>query len=134
MQAITSAMVMFAVLFPTKMWYAPDQSINVQIRDVPGQVTLIMTDFTGKPVDSAGDVVIGRDQSVELKENWPQLRAPGTFVLFAVPKGRPISEFVGTPLVIGVRADTRRDAPPGPMVIHVEPLLYATMSTDKGDM
>ena len=35
---------------------------------------------------------------------------------------------------IGVRQDNRRDAPPGPMVVSVAPLCYATVKTDKGEV
>src|SRR5204863_1864513 len=42
--------------------------------------------------------------------------------------------FIGTPLVVEVRSDRRPDAPNTPMVIKVEPLRYAVMSTDHGDM
>jgi peptidyl-prolyl cis-trans isomerase B (cyclophilin B) len=52
----------------------------------------------------------------------------------AVPKDKSPSQFIGTPLVISVRDDKRRDAPPGPIVFRIEPLRYATLSTDKGDL
>ena len=41
---------------------------------------------------------------------------------------------IGTPLVVSVRDDRRRGAPAGPMVAKVEPLRYAILSTDAGDM
>ncbi|MDW8263208.1 MAG: peptidylprolyl isomerase, partial [Phycisphaerales bacterium] len=55
-------------------------------------------------------------------------------LLYAVPDRANPRDFVGTPLVISVLADDRRDAPPGPMVIRVTPLRYAVMDTDKGQM
>src|SRR5688572_31112048 len=36
--------------------------------------------------------------------------------------------------VVSVREDRRRGAPTGPMVVKVEPLRYAILSTDVGDM
>ncbi|MBC8107796.1 MAG: peptidylprolyl isomerase [Anaerolineae bacterium] len=64
---------------------------------------------------------------------FQQILTPTTYVLWAVPKGKAIQDFVGTPLVIGVRNDRRRDAPPGALVIKIEPLCYARLSTEKGD-
>src|SRR5258706_8781184 len=59
----------------------------------------------------------------------------GTYLLYGVPKAQEASgNFVGTPLVITVREDRRRGAPTGPMVMKIEPLRYAIISTDAGDM
>ena len=65
---------------------------------------------------------------------YRQLTASGTYILFAVPKGKAFPEFVGTPIVIQVRSDKRPGMPDEPIVIKMEPLRYAVMSTDKGDM
>jgi peptidyl-prolyl cis-trans isomerase B (cyclophilin B) len=43
-------------------------------------------------------------------------------------------EFVGTPLLIDVREDKRPGAPAGPIVTKIDPLRYATITTDKGTM
>jgi peptidyl-prolyl cis-trans isomerase B (cyclophilin B) len=45
-----------------------------------------------------------------------------------------ITKFVGTPLVVDVRDDPRREAQPGPMVTHISPLCYGVISTDQGEM
>lgn len=135
MQVIAPALaVMFSVLFPGKMWFTPDQPLEIQVKGAGGEVTLVLMDFLGKPMEPEGSADIAGDQTVNLMSVWPQLKTPGTYVLSAVPKGKPSSEFVGTPLVIGVRGDKRRDAPPGPMVIKIEPLRYGVLSTEKGDM
>lgn len=133
MEAIASVMMLFSVIFPSKMWFAPDQPLNIQIRGAAADVTLVLYDFAGKPVEGNLNVDVRNDQTVDLKQLWPQLKSPGTYVLMATVRDRP-GAFIGTPLVIGVREDKRRDAPPGPMVIRVEPLRYAVLSTDKGDM
>ena len=125
-----------SVLFPAKIWFAPDQPLNMTVRPNNGAVTLVLTDFTGKPFDPRGDVDVAEEKNVNLKEIFGQLSMPGTYVLFAVPKDAAgdISKFVGTPLVIGVRDDKRREAATGPMVVKVEPMRFAVISTERGDM
>src|SRR4051812_11315900 len=89
---------LFSVLIPSKMWFAPDQPIDVSIQGAGGDVTLVLMDFLGKPIEAEGANVSG-DKTVNLKTIWPQLNTPGTYVLLAVPKGRSPAQFVGTPLV-----------------------------------
>jgi cyclophilin family peptidyl-prolyl cis-trans isomerase len=127
-------MMMFSVLFPSKMWYAPDQPIHVQIKGSGGDVVLVLTDFLGKRIEGETMPTFHDNDTVDIKTLWPTFRNPGTYLLLAVPKGKSPSQFVGTPLVITVREDRRRDAAPGPMVIKVEPLRFAIISTDKGKM
>ena len=130
--------VMFSVLFPSKLWFAPNQPMTIDVRGAGTDVTLVLLDFMGKPIESDGDAAYinsaSGDKTVDLKSIWPQLMTPGTYVLLAVPPGKLPAQFIGTPLVISVRGDARREAPPGAMVVKVEPLRYATLSTDKGDM
>jgi peptidyl-prolyl cis-trans isomerase B (cyclophilin B) len=128
-----AAVVLFSILFPVKGWVATDQPINIDVQpDAP--VTLIMTDFSGKPLEPQGDVEVSGKKRVDIKPLFNEMNVPGTYVLFAVPKGMNLTKFVGTPLVVDVRNDQRRDATPGVMVTRIEPLRYATISTDKGDM
>src|SRR5262249_46361787 len=95
-------------------------------------VTLVLTDFSGKPLDPEGNADISGQQTVDLKKIWDEMTHPGTYVLYATPKGKDVTKFVGTPLVVDVREDPRREAAPGPMVTRIEPLRYATILTDKG--
>lgn len=129
------AVVFFSVLFPTRTWFLPDAPVTVTVRPDGAAVTLVMTDFAGKPFDAkAPATVSGTEQTLNLRDHFQALDTPGTYLLYAVPGGKDMKEFVGTPLVIGVRADQRRDGPRQPMIVKVEPLRYAVMSTDKGDM
>jgi cyclophilin family peptidyl-prolyl cis-trans isomerase len=135
MHSVAHVMVMFSVLIPSKSWYSPEQPINVQIKDAGGDVTLVLLDFVGKVIDAKAPVQVNDNTTIDLKAHWPQLaQNPGTYLVLAVPKGKAPRDFAGTPLVIHVRADRRRDALPGPMVIKVDPLQYVVMSTDKGDI
>jgi hypothetical protein len=43
---------MFSVLIPTKAWFAPDQPLDVSIKGAGGEVTLVLTDFLGKPKET----------------------------------------------------------------------------------
>lgn len=133
MEAITFLTALFSVLVPTKMWYAPNQPLTIDVK-AGTEVSLVLTDFSGKPFDPKSDIVVATDKQVDLKPMYQQLRTPGTYLLFAVPKDKQLSEFVGTPLVISVRMDQRRDAPTDPMVIRVAPLQFAAMTTDQGEM
>jgi peptidyl-prolyl cis-trans isomerase B (cyclophilin B) len=133
MQAVTEAIVLFSVLFPTKIWYAPGQPITVGVRG-DAAVTLVLTDFLGKVIDPVLPAEVASGGSADVREIYPQVLVPGTYLLYAVPRGSALSEFVGTPLVIGVRRDERRDSPPGAMVTRVSPLCHAQLTTSHGDM
>ena len=128
-------MMFLSVLFPTKGWFAPDQPINVRV-DAPQPIVLVLTDFTGKQIDPKDDTHVPAGEStVDLRTKFTQMSMPGTYVLFAAPQGAAVAsnEFLGTPLVIGVREDRRRGAPRGPMIVRVEPLCYAVLHTEKGN-
>lgn len=132
MNAIAAAMVLFSVLFPSKTWYSPSQPITVQVKDAP-DATLVMKDFYGKRIEPSGDTSIKPGQDVNLRTIFPQVNQAGAYVLYVAPKDGSV-EFLGTPLVITARSDSRPGAPPGPMVTKVEPLCYARMTTDAGDI
>ncbi len=131
-QLIASTVVLYSILFPSKNWFAPNQAITVHVKS-PAVVTLVLTTFDGQPIDpiAGASAEVTTEKTVDLKQIFP-LGNPGTFVLYAVPKGAALKDFLGTPVVVDVRADDRLSAPPGPMVIHLEPLVYAQMTTAKG--
>jgi cyclophilin family peptidyl-prolyl cis-trans isomerase len=123
------------ILSPAKTWYAPNQPIEVAVQaDQPAQ--LVLTDFTGKPIqggDAAATQPVDAGKAIDARSLFPQLTTPGTYLLYAVPPGRPVADFTGTPLVVQIRRDPRPGAPGGPIVVKVEPLRYAIVRTDKGD-
>jgi peptidyl-prolyl cis-trans isomerase B (cyclophilin B) len=135
MESITAILAtLFSVLIPTKTWFAPDQAMNVLVRAPQGQTIVIaLTDFTGKPIEAVGPTEITGEQTIDLKKLYQTILLPNTYVLWAVPQGKSTREFIGTPLVINVRADRRRDAPPGALVVKIEPLCYARLTTEKGE-
>ncbi|HEX2970828.1 MAG TPA: peptidylprolyl isomerase [Tepidisphaeraceae bacterium] len=142
MQSLATSIVLFSILLPSKMWYAPNQPLTVTV-ETEGTVALILTDFTGRPPTEIekglnGQAISSRyvqgGQPVDIRTIFPAaLRTPGTYVLFAV-KGKEMANFLGTPLVIEVRTDTRAGAPQGPMTYKVSPLRYASIETDQGPM
>ena len=135
MNIVSTTLVLFSILFPSKTWYAPTQPIEITIRDANVPVALALLDFTGKPIDpQGGSGDVEPQKPIDLRPLWPQLNTPGTYVLLATPRGRTVDDFVGTPLVIEVRPDTRRDAPGGAMAVKIEPLCYATLATEQGEM
>jgi peptidyl-prolyl cis-trans isomerase B (cyclophilin B) len=95
-------------------------------------VTLMMTEFTGAKVEAKEGADVAAAETRDLKKVFPGVSAPGTYLLYAVPKGKEIKDFVGTPLVIGVRSDGRPGAGEGPVVVKVEPLRFLVMTTSKG--
>src|SRR4051812_18402604 len=101
MQIASVLMALFSVLVPTKMWFAPTQPLSVQVRsDQP--VTLVLTGFDGKRIDSKGSTDVPAAGTVDIRELYPAVSNPGTYVLFATPKGGALADFVGTPVVIQV--------------------------------
>lgn len=134
---VASIMAFASVLVPTKGWYAPNQPILVNVK-APGETTLLLTDFAGKSFEAHGgpvNAVVKGEQQVDVKKMFPILGTPGTYLLYALPQdSQSIRDFAGTPLVIDVRSDRRRGAPPGAMVVKVEPLVYATLTAEQGPL
>jgi cyclophilin family peptidyl-prolyl cis-trans isomerase len=120
---------LFSVLVPTKMWYAPNQPNEIQIRS-KGEVTLVLTDFQGKQLEAKGSADAAADKTVDVKSIFPEVAKAGTYVLYAVPKGKSLPDFEGTPVVIEVRPN--KQAENEPMITKVQPLQYAVMQTKQG--
>jgi peptidyl-prolyl cis-trans isomerase B (cyclophilin B) len=131
--AVTLFMVLFSVLVPQKMWYAPSQPLTIKSDK---DVTLELTDFSGKVIAAKGSADVAASQSADLKTIFPDTANPGTFVLYALAKGStpsqagPPKDFLGTPLVIEVLP--QQQAPTAAVVTHVLPLQYAVMTTESG--
>ncbi|MGN6507352.1 MAG: peptidylprolyl isomerase [Tepidisphaeraceae bacterium] len=131
MASLISTLFMFSVLFPAKLWFAPDQPLMVTIR--PGEaVHLVMTDFAGHVIPPQQEADYDKETQVDVKKTFNV--TSGTYILYAVPKGKNLPDFVGTPLVIEQRVDRRGAAGLAPLVTKVEPLRYAVMETDHGSM
>ena len=127
------AILLVSVLTPTKAWFAPDQPLTINVKP-EGPALLVLTDFLGTKLEAKGSAEVTGEGTKDLKQIFPRVVDPGTYLLYVVPKGKDLPEFQGTPLVISVREDKRRGAPAGPMVVKVEPLRYAVMHTKQGDM
>lgn len=141
----TTALVFLSVLFPAKGWFSPAQDWLVTVRPPQGTtVRLVLTDFSGSTIDAidAKEREFDKEGAAELKRCFPAIKTGGCYLLYAIPRPagadpeakEDVSKFVGTPLVITVREDHRAGAPDGPMAVKVEPLRYAILSTDAGDM
>src|SRR5579863_2232206 len=116
-------MVFMSILFPAKLWFAPGQPIDISVKGANQPISLILTDFTGKVQDAAASNTISADGTVDVAKLYPMLAKAGTYILYAVPKGKTTADFVGTPLLIEIRIDPRR-GDPTPVVVRVEPLRY----------
>jgi len=120
---------LFSVLVPNKMWYAVNQPDEIRV-DSKDAVTLVLTDFSGKKLDANESADVEGGKTVDVKKIFPELSNRGTFVLYAVPKGKDLPDFEGTPLVIEVRGEP--NGPNEPEVTKIEPLRYALMDTKQG--
>jgi peptidyl-prolyl cis-trans isomerase B (cyclophilin B) len=132
MQSTFCAVLFVASLVPTKGWFAPEQPLTIQVKAEREQA-LLLTDFNGRSLEAKAPTLVSGEKTVDLRELYVQLATPGTYVLYQTPKDGTAADFVGTPLVINVREDRRRGAPPGPLTVRVEPLRYAVMHTAQGD-
>src|SRR4029450_12010783 len=64
----------------------------------------------------------------------PPPRLAGPYVVFAVPEGKPVTDFVGTLLLVQARTTPKFAGPTNTNVIRVTPLTYARMTTNRGEM
>src|SRR5690349_1497464 len=137
MQSVAAAMVvMWSVLVPGRQWVPPGMPLEVTVKyagaNLPA-LTLLLADFTGSTVAPTRSADVKDGQTVDIKSLYPSLNKPGTYLLFAVPRREDpttlsAANFVGTPVIIGVREDRRIGAPSGAMVYRLQPLQYAVMS------
>ncbi len=124
-----------AQITPSKAWFAPSQPILFRnVGDTP--VELVLTDFQGERIVLAEErepvaSVLAPGEEADLTVLYPSMHI-GTYLLYPVKPGGATSAFTSTPYVIGVRFDDRPEAPPGPVVVKVEPLRYALLDTDAG--
>lgn len=118
------------VVTPAKTYFAPNQPFSVR---VAYKVDLLLVDFIGRSTSARADDVPPGEADLHKLFKEP-LGTAGTYLLLSLPHGADASRFVGTPLVITVRADNRRSAPAGPMVLRADPLQYGALSTTLGDM
>lgn len=134
MQVASTLAMLFSVLMPARIWFAPNQPLNFTVAS-RGNFTLVLTDFAGKAIEAKVPADVTGAKEVDVRTFYPtQLSTPGTYILFAVPKGKELPAFVGTPVVIEVRSDKRPGVPDEPIVIKMEPLRYMVMTTDMGDI
>jgi cyclophilin family peptidyl-prolyl cis-trans isomerase len=131
MHVVATTMILLSILVPTRTWFTPSQPVTVKVTP-PGVITLILTDFLGNNQEPAAEAKISSEKIVDVEALFPALKQTGTYILYSVPPGRTRFASEGTPLVIDVRADNRKNAPPGRMVTKVEPLRYAEIATDAG--
>src|ERR1700741_1010537 len=123
----TILLALASALTPTKGWYAPTHPLTIDVKP-GGEATLVLTDFSGKVLDPKAPADVAADKSVNLKDFFREVETPGTYVLYLVKKGAAKelagapTDFIGTPLVINVRQDTRQNGVPGLLVTRVLPL------------
>jgi len=124
---------LFSILIPARMWVAPGQPVKVKVQ-TEGKVELVLTEFSGRAVEPQRPAEIAGGADADIRAIFPALDSPGTYLLYAVPAGRSLPEFLGTPLVINVRADKRLPTGANLLVTRIEPLRYAVVDTDQGQI
>lgn len=122
---------LFSILVPARMWVAPGQPVRIKVQ-AEGKVQLVLTEFTGRPIEAQRAAELAGGAEADIKALFPAVDNPGTYILYAVPPGRDVAQFLGTPLVIGVRADRRLAAGGNLLVTRIEPLRYAVVDTEEG--
>lgn len=133
LQVISALVALFSVIVPTKEWYAPGTPMTMQVQpDAP--VSLVLVDFTGKVLEPAENALVSEKKVVDIRALYPQVTKPGAYVLLAVPQGKSNKDFVGTPVVIEALTAPRPAAGSTTNVLRVQPLVYARMTTDQGEM
>ena len=127
-------MAMTSILTPVKTWYSPSQPIMVSVKP-EAEARLVLTTFEGRKIESAEPAdLAAAEADLDLSRLYPEVKKPGAYLVYLVPKDKKDDEFIGTPLVLTVREDKRPGAPEGTMVTKVEPLKYALMETSAGPM
>ena len=112
------------------MWFGANQPVEFTV-DGKQDTTLVLTDFTGKQLPAKGSADVAAGAKADIRTVFPEISDAGTYVLYAVAKGKSLPDFLGTPVVLENRL-SRDDGKP--TVIAAEPLQYATLQTDKGDI
>jgi hypothetical protein len=134
MQSVMNVLMsLFSVLMPAKMWFAPGTPIQITVKS-EGPVNLVMLEATGKPLEkraAADNIAAGKE--VDVRAIFPEVNTPGAYYLFAVPAGKTINEFVGTPIVFTSRSDKRQGGNEL-LVTKAEPLRYAVIQTEAGNI
>lgn len=133
MSVVASILVLFAVLVPQKQWYAPTQPIEITNKS-DQTVRLVAITFLGRPLEAKASADVAANQPADLKAVFPSIVEAGSYVVFAVPQGKQVTEFVGTPLLVQSRVSPKFAGPVGVSAIKVQPLVYATMRTSMGQM
>ncbi|HET6246949.1 MAG TPA: peptidylprolyl isomerase [Tepidisphaeraceae bacterium] len=128
MHMASALLLLVSLLTPSRTWYPPAMPLTVNLK-ADGDSRLILTDFSGKVIEPKAPTDFKGEKSVDLKESWPQLASAGTYVLYEVPKDKPLAQFEGTPLVIEIRSE-RQEV----QVVKVMPLEYVVMTTDAGPL
>lgn len=127
MQVASTLLTLFSVLVPARLWVSPSEPLMVANK-AQAPVSFVLTDFAGKVLDTRLGTEVAPGQEVDLKTMYPITSMVGTYVLFAVPKAKPLTDFVGTPLVISVRSEKRGPTGGGTAVTRIEPLRYAVLT------
>jgi cyclophilin family peptidyl-prolyl cis-trans isomerase len=132
-EIIAAVLSVFSVLVPVKQWVAPHQPLEIRVEhDAP--VKLVMNDFFGKVLEPLAPIDVQPGGVVDLKALYREASLPGTYIAYAVPPDGDVTQAIGTPLLISVRADRRRDAPGGAMVTRISPLRYVEIESSLGTM
>ncbi|HEY8747195.1 MAG TPA: peptidylprolyl isomerase [Tepidisphaeraceae bacterium] len=118
-----------SVLVPTKASFKKIDPYEIKLNSQQ-LCTLVLTAFSGSALATSDPVGLTGGTTVDAKTIFPQLLNTGTYLVYAVPKGKALAEFEGTPLVFEVRGQRNDGA--NPTVTSVRSLEYAVMQTAKG--
>ena len=84
--AVSLFSILFSVLVPQRMWYPPSQPLTVTVKS-DKDVTLELTDFSGKVIAAKTSADVTAGASVDIKSIFPETANPGTYVLYCAGQG-----------------------------------------------
>src|SRR4051812_5654561 len=113
MHLVATTMILLSILNPTRTWFAPSQPVTVKVTPATGPTSLILTDFLGNVQEPSGDPSISSDKIVDVEAIFSKIKQTAPYILYSPPPGRPRFASEGTPLLISVRGDNRKNAPAG---------------------
>ena len=122
------------VLQAVREWVPAGRGVEVRYEG-EGPAELALTSFAGAEVEAVGEAAVEPGAVVDVTAVFGR-RPPGAWLLYAVePGGDPAAGFLGTPLVLDVRAG----AGPGgagaeAVVTRVVPMRYAELTVGQGEV
>ncbi len=84
---LATLMTFFSVLCPTRLWYSPNQPLTISVK-TEQPVTLVLTEFSGRPVEAKGSAEIAASREVDLRRSSLRSRRAAPTSCMGSPRTR----------------------------------------------